>query len=123
MKNNHNDKSMREPFVRMAKRDTMPWYNAWAVRGGAIVIALLVAGVATILLTGKNPIQIYSTIFFIGYVCIVNYFCSFFSDISVMPRFICISRYKFFAFLITFNKPKFVCMIFKPFIFYPCAFI
>jgi len=61
MKNNHNDKSLREPFVRMAKRDSMPWYNAWAVRGGAIVIALLVAGIATILLTGKNPIQIYST--------------------------------------------------------------
>ncbi len=57
------EKKRREPFIHMIKRDTLPWYRAWAIRGIAIITALLVCAIVTTVLTGDNPIQIYKTIF------------------------------------------------------------
>ena len=52
----------REPLFHIVKRAQLPWYAAWGIRGGAIVLALLVCGVISSLVTGENPIAIYSAI-------------------------------------------------------------
>ena len=51
----------KEPLFHIVKRDTMPWYKSWAIRVIAVVAALLVAGLITLLLTGLNPIKVYAT--------------------------------------------------------------
>lgn len=50
-----------EPLFHIAKRDSLPVYKSWAIRGMAIVAALIVAGVITMLLTGENPLNVYVT--------------------------------------------------------------
>lgn len=50
-----------EPLFHIAKRDSIPVYKSWAIRGMAIVAALIVAGVITMLLTGENPLNVYAT--------------------------------------------------------------
>ena len=50
------------PLFHIVKRKSLPWYAAWGIRAGAIVLALLVCAVVTTLLTGENPLQVYSTI-------------------------------------------------------------
>ena len=47
----------------ISKRTELPWYKAWAIRGAAIVLALIVCAVVTMLLTGENPISVYATMF------------------------------------------------------------
>lgn len=49
--------------IHIVKRGAMPWYFGWAVRGAAIVLALIVSAVVTTMLTGENPLQVYATIF------------------------------------------------------------
>lgn len=51
------------PLFHVSKRIAPPWYTAWAVRGGALILALLVCAVVTTLITGEDPIQVYATIF------------------------------------------------------------
>ena len=46
----------------ISKRATIPWYLAWAIRLGAIVLALIVCALVTTLLTGENPIGVFGTI-------------------------------------------------------------
>jgi simple sugar transport system permease protein len=46
----------------ISKRVSIPWYTAWAIRLGAIVVAMLVCAIVTTLLTGENPIGVYATI-------------------------------------------------------------
>ena len=48
--------------IHIAKRDTLPLYINIAIRGGAIILALLVCAVVTTLLTGQDPIKVYATI-------------------------------------------------------------
>ena len=50
--------------IHIVKRGAMPWYFGWAVRGAAIVLALIVSAVVTTLLTGENPLEVYSTILY-----------------------------------------------------------
>ena len=57
------NKKAREPLFHITKRGELRWYQAWAIRGGAILLALLFSGVITTLLTGEDPIQVYVTIF------------------------------------------------------------
>ncbi|MDD7388637.1 MAG: ABC transporter permease [Lachnospiraceae bacterium] len=52
-----------EPLFHISKRDALPWQKAWAIRGAAILAALVVCGVITMMTTGDNPISIYKTIF------------------------------------------------------------
>ena len=54
-------KAVREPLFHITKRTYMPLGKSIAVRAGAIVAALVVCGIVTILLTGDNPISIYAT--------------------------------------------------------------
>ena len=56
-----NKTKKHEPLVHIAKRDSLPAYKAWAIRAAAILAALIVAGIITMLLTGENPLKVYST--------------------------------------------------------------
>lgn len=52
----------REPLAYISKRDNVSLAYRIAVRAIAIVLALIVCGVVTKVLTGDNPISIYQTI-------------------------------------------------------------
>ena len=52
-----------EPLFHIVKRDALPIYKSWAIRIIAILAALIVAGVITMLFTGENPIQFYLAMF------------------------------------------------------------
>ena len=54
----------KQSLFHISKRDILPWYQAMLIRGGAIVLALIVCALVTMLLTGENPISIYGTIFY-----------------------------------------------------------
>jgi len=58
-----NKKKNSEPLFHIVKRDVLPWYKVWAIRGSAIVIALLLSAVVMTLATGENPLQVYVTMF------------------------------------------------------------
>ena len=57
------NKKSHTPLFHISKRGLLPWYQAWAIRGGAVVAALLLCALITMLVTGLNPIQVYVTIF------------------------------------------------------------
>ena len=47
------------PFFHVIKRDDIVWWKAWLIRIVAVIFALIVSGVVTILLTGINPVDMY----------------------------------------------------------------
>ena len=47
----------KQSLFHIAKRDTLPWYKAVLIRGGAIVLALIVCAIVTTLLTGEKSHQ------------------------------------------------------------------
>ena len=51
------------PVLHISKRDNLPWYGAWAIRGAAILLALVVCAFVTTALTGENPLGVYKTMF------------------------------------------------------------
>ena len=53
----------RSPLFHIVKREPLPWYGAWGVRAGAIVLALLLSAIVITILTQKNPIEIYKAMF------------------------------------------------------------
>ena len=53
----------KQSLFHIAKRDALPWYKSFAIRGCAIVLALVVCAIVTMLMTGENPVSIYATIF------------------------------------------------------------
>ena len=55
------NKSVREPLFHVAKRGYVPKYKSWAIRLGSIVAALIVCAVVTMILTGENPISVYTS--------------------------------------------------------------
>ena len=57
------NKKNQAPLFYVSKRGSIGWVRAWAVRGGAVLLALLVNGVITSLVTGENPLQVYAAIF------------------------------------------------------------
>ena len=50
---------VKEPFLRMAKRDDVSVKKAWTIRGVAFLLSLL-TGALLILLLGNNPLAVYS---------------------------------------------------------------
>ena len=52
----------KEPLIHISKRGEAPWYVAWAVRGCALVLALLACAAITTLVTGENPVSVFATI-------------------------------------------------------------
>lgn len=53
----------KQSLFHIAKRGTLPWYISTAIRGCAILLALIVCALVTMFMTGENPISIYGTIF------------------------------------------------------------
>lgn len=58
----HKNKT-KEPLFHIAKRAALPWYLSWAIRIGAIVLALVACAALTAFLTHENPFQVYATMF------------------------------------------------------------
>ncbi len=57
------NKQNQSPLVHIVKRGALPWYTAWGIRGGAILLALIVCAIVTTVVTGDNPLQVYATMF------------------------------------------------------------
>ena len=53
----------KEPFFHIVKRDALPWYKTWGIRAAAIVLALILSALLTMLLTGQDPLKVYGTMF------------------------------------------------------------
>ncbi|MBO5556724.1 MAG: ABC transporter permease [Oscillospiraceae bacterium] len=53
----------KSPLLQISKRAALPWYVAWGIRGGSILLALLVCGIITTLVTGENPIAVFGAIY------------------------------------------------------------
>ena len=49
--------------IHIAKRKEMPLLQSMAIRGLSVVLALVICGVITTILTGLNPIDVYVTFF------------------------------------------------------------
>ena len=58
-----NEQKVHEPLFHIVKRSAMPWWKVWMVRILSVLTALLVCGVITMALTGKDPIKVYATMF------------------------------------------------------------
>jgi len=52
----------KEPFIHITKRGSLAWFSAWAIRGCAVLLALVVCAVITTLVTGEDPVSVYGTI-------------------------------------------------------------
>ena len=58
-----NKQKTHEPFFHIVKRDVLPWYKTWGIRAAAIVLALILSALLTMLLTGQDPLKVYGTMF------------------------------------------------------------
>lgn len=58
-----NEKHLREPKFQIVKRDQLMWYQSWAIRAAAILLALIISGFVIVFLTGDNPISVYKSMF------------------------------------------------------------
>lgn len=58
---NKKETTVREPYFHIVKRTSMPWWKTWTVRILAVVAALIVSGMITVLLTGEDPLKVYAT--------------------------------------------------------------
>ena len=53
----------KSPLIHISRRGALPWYASWGIRGAAVLLALLVCGIVTTLVTGEDPLKIYAAIF------------------------------------------------------------
>jgi len=53
---------VKEPLFHIVKKDTMVWWKLWLVRLCAIVAALLVSALFTVLMTGMNPLKVFGSL-------------------------------------------------------------
>ncbi len=60
MSNNNN--KIKEPLFHIAKRDALPFWQSWLIRILSIVASLIVCSIVTIVLTGENPIGVFTTL-------------------------------------------------------------
>ena len=54
----------KKALFHIVKREALPWYQAWLIRGCAILLALLMCSLVTIIVTGLNPLALYKTMFY-----------------------------------------------------------
>lgn len=52
-----------EPLFHISKRGAIVWWKSWLIRVLAVIAALVVCALVTVLLTGENPFGVYTTIF------------------------------------------------------------
>ena len=57
-----NAKSVHEPLFHIVKRDALPWWKAWIIRIIAVILALIVSAILTVLLTGQNPLNVFTSL-------------------------------------------------------------
>ena len=55
------EKQHKEPLFHITKRPAIPMWKSWTIRIIAVVFALIVSAVVTVLLTGENPLSVYGT--------------------------------------------------------------
>jgi len=55
------NKKAKEPLFHVVKRDDVSRAKAWRIRFIAIVLALVVCALITLMLTGDNPLSVYAT--------------------------------------------------------------
>lgn len=53
------EKKVREPWIHITKRDAMPWQKALIIRIVAVVVALFVCSLVTVLMTDLTPITMF----------------------------------------------------------------
>ena len=63
MSQNTKTKHTREPFIRIAKRSDMLWWQAWLIRVAAIALGLVIIGVISVLLANMSLGEVYNTMF------------------------------------------------------------
>jgi len=51
----------KTPLFHVSRRKSIAWYYAWLIRLAAIVIALIICGLITMMTTGLNPVRVYAT--------------------------------------------------------------
>ena len=47
------------PLIHISRRKDIVWYKAWLIRIIAIILALILCGIITMITTGLNPISVY----------------------------------------------------------------
>ena len=52
-----------DPLVRIVKRDGIARWKSWAVRGIAVLVALVLSGLFIYSVTGLNPVKVYVSMF------------------------------------------------------------
>ena len=55
--------AVKDPFVRVVKRDGMKSGAKIAVRIASVIVALIACGVLIYMITGLNPLVVYETMF------------------------------------------------------------
>lgn len=58
-----NKSALKEPLFHVVKRDEMKKQQEWLIRGGSILLALILCAVITTVFTGDNPLAVYKSIF------------------------------------------------------------
>lgn len=81
-------KSSREPLFHLVKRDKIPWWKAWLIRIGAILLALVACAVISELITGVKPKDLFTTILH-----------SWFGDADYREKFSIVQNRKFWILL------------------------
>ena len=51
------------PLIHITRRKNISWYHAWLIRIAAIIMALILCGIITMITTGLNPVNVYVTMF------------------------------------------------------------
>ncbi|MBR3964456.1 MAG: ABC transporter permease [Clostridia bacterium] len=54
-------KKTHEPFIYITKRNDLPRLKAWGIRAAVLLIAMLFCALLVMLLTGENPINVFSS--------------------------------------------------------------
>ena len=50
------------PLFHVSKRGALRWYQSWAIRGAALLLALVLCGIITSIVTGQDPFAVYAAI-------------------------------------------------------------
>ena len=56
------NKKAHNPLFHVSRRGALRWYQAWLIRGTALLIALVACALITTLVTGEDPLAVYAAI-------------------------------------------------------------